>query len=77
MGESLTEQYRVRDDCLWVVNLFFQGGINDVYLKNKHRLTPPFGTESETPRPPPRAPARALRAPRGGHTHIYTRPIQL
>jgi hypothetical protein len=35
---------------------------------------PPFGTESETPRPPPRAPARALRAPRGGHTHIlYTR----
>jgi hypothetical protein len=27
MGESLTEQYRVRDDGLWVVNLFFQGGI--------------------------------------------------
>jgi hypothetical protein len=26
MGESLTEQYRVRDDGLWVVNLFFQGG---------------------------------------------------
>eukprot|EP00614_Pseudopedinella_elastica_P027542 CAMPEP_0172644122 /NCGR_PEP_ID=MMETSP1068-20121228/239049_1 /TAXON_ID=35684 /ORGANISM="Pseudopedinella elastica, Strain CCMP716" /LENGTH=45 /DNA_ID= /DNA_START= /DNA_END= /DNA_ORIENTATION= len=40
MGESLTEQYRVRDEGSWVVNLFFQGGINDVYLKNKHRLTP-------------------------------------
>ena len=23
MGESLTEQYRVRDDGPWVVNLFF------------------------------------------------------
>ena len=30
---SLTEQSRVREECLWVVNLFFQGGINDVYLQ--------------------------------------------
>jgi hypothetical protein len=25
MGESLTEQYRVREDGFWVVNLFSQG----------------------------------------------------
>ena len=27
----------MRDDGLWIVNLFFQGGSSDVYLKNKHR----------------------------------------
>ncbi len=25
MGEGLTEQYRVREEGLWVVNLFSQG----------------------------------------------------
>ena len=41
MGESLTERYRVRDDGLWVVNLFFQGGSSDVYLKNKQANSVP------------------------------------
>jgi hypothetical protein len=30
MGESLTEQYRVEDEGLRVVNLFSQGGRSDV-----------------------------------------------
>src|SRR6478609_5490091 len=31
---------REGSDGLWVVNLFYQGGSSDVYLMNKHRLTP-------------------------------------
>jgi len=29
MGESLTEQYRVEEEGLWVVNFFSQGRKND------------------------------------------------